>query len=1131
MSKTPDENGPARPDETVDDVTKHDESTSETLHHPLDEDIAGTRDKSNQPTLFLTPSTPAEDATNNITQDFRAKSATGLSEPQTANPSGTPSDANTARPANSMDAIDGYETLEKLGEGSFGVVLKSRDVKLDRLVAIKFQKGKTRPSSGKIDRFLAEARAAGQLRHPNIVPVYEFGESDGNPFIVYAFVDGQTLNHWAHDQPSLRSQIELVAQIADALDYAHSLGIIHRDIKPANILVDDRLRQPHIADFGCAKLEQPDMLETVDGSIMGTPAYMSPEVCEGFANQADGRADQWALGVMLYELLAGERPFSGKYAQLFHKIRNQEPTRPRSINPNIPEDLETITLKCLEKDKNRRYESCQVLANDLRHWLAGRPITARRVGPVERTWLWSKRNPALASLAGIIAACLILITVGSLIFSIVTDRQKNQILEKQKQLAQTHLDSLESAAPAALPTLIEDLARLDPESIQHVQQKLTNASKYSSSEFSLKLALYRLKSLSGEADASDIQDLAQIVKTGDPSYHPVFLQVAGDDLPHANQTLWEIALDPKQARNVRVSACALLASTDPESRQWDQVAMPVTEYLLAEEQLEKAIQWCELLRPAALHFGKTTRELFESPDDSVRERSAQIAGRLFQDDLPLLIKLGKTSKPDQIRCFKHALNKFNPAQIAGEFSKQKTTSLAAAAHGNLLLLQLIGDSTQKPTLQELTKLLDPENPGLPREVQSYLIEYCGIAGVDVDLITEPIRECAKMLRAKGSPKATSTAPQDIANLILALGSYDKRQYSMTDQAVIRPDLLTLFCFHPDRSVHSASRWLLQKWGFESTVRDCLPSIQSELPQPGFDWHEDPAGICFAVFEPTEFHYGPDNQYSFPKNQNMTDRQEKVGRKFGVAIYETTRQDFARIENLLASALAKQAESLAGESAELALKRSQQLIRSQKNRLASELEERPADDAPVSSVSWDDVTFYCNALNRITGIASSQNVYSIYGNARQPNPRSYSKENGLELSGYRLPTGPEWELAARGDASHRYCFGNDIDIFEAYGWSVNNSHDIRQSVGVLKPNAQGLFDVHGNVAEWCHNDFRPDDSTDAKRQPREIRGQSVAEETSDITLFHRDQRQPLKFSKRLGFRIARTYPPNSDPAGK
>lgn len=1124
MSKTPDDNIPSRPDETVDDVTQREDGTSETLDHPSKDSLPGTRDDSNQSVHNSPPPTSPEDATVSITGEFRAKSPTKISEPATPNPSDPSS--NTQEPtAYPIDQFSGYETLEKLGEGSFGVVLKCRDTKLDRLVAIKFQKGKKRASSGKIDRFLAEARAAGQLRHPNIVPVYEFGESDGNPFIVYAFVDGQTLNHWAEDQPNLNAQIELIAQIADALDYAHSLGIIHRDIKPANILVDNRLRQPHIADFGCAKLEQPDMLETVDGSIMGTPAYMSPEVCEGFANQADGRADQWALGVMLYELLTGERPFRGKYAELFHKIRHQEPTRLRAINPAIPEDLETITLKCLEKDKQRRYESCQTLANDLRHWLTGRPITARRVGSVERTWLWSKRNPTLASLVGVVAACLIFITVGSLIFSIISDRQKNEIVNKQKQLAQTHLDSLESAAPATLPTLIEDLASLDPESIVHVQQKLAEVSQNRSAQFPLKLALYRLESLSGKTDAAAIQDLALFVKTGDPQYHSVLLEVAGHDMPQANPTLWDVALNPEWETTARVSACALLASTDPGSQNWDQVALMVIEYLLAEEQLERAMQWCELLRPAATHFGETTRQLFESQDDSVRERSAQIAARLYQDDLPLLITLGKTSTPEQIRCFKHALRKFEASEIASQIDKKTSIGLPPAAHANLLLMQLVGASPQSPNPSETATLLARDNPTLPREVRSYLVNYCGIAGVDVDQITQPIRASANDVRKKRSSNPGSTEHHDIANLILALGSYDKRQYSTTERATIQPDLVTLFCFHPDSSVHSASRWLLQQWGLEVALADCLKSIQSELPKPGYGWHEDPSGICFAVFEPTEFHYGPDDEYPFSKNQNMTSRQEMIGRRFGVAIYETTRQDFSRVENLLAKALATQADSLTGESAEQALKRSEQLIRNQKNRMASEREERPTEDAPVASVSWDEVTLYCNALNRIAGIASSQNVYSIYGNTNQTNPRSFGKENGLELSGYRLPTAQEWEFAARGDASHRFCFGNDIHIFEAYGWSVNNSHNIRQSVGRLKPNDHGLFDVHGNVAEWCHNDFVSDDSNDAKRQPREIRGQSAAEETRDMTLFYRDNRQPLKFSKRLGFRIARTYPPH------
>ena len=1015
--------------------------------------------------------------------------------------------------------ISGYETLDRLGEGAFGVVFKCRDLKLDRLVAIKFQKQNALKSSGKIDRFLAEARAAGQLRHPHIVPVYEFGEIKGDPYIIYEFIDGQTLNHWAQDHAHLEARIELIAQIADALDYAHSLGIVHRDIKPANVIVDQKNGRPHIADFGCAKLEQPDMLQTVDGSVMGTPAYMSPEVCDGFANQADGRADQWAVGVMLYELLVGHRPFRGKYSELFQRIRGSEPKRPRAIDPAIPQDLETITLKCLEKEKERRYQSCKDVAQDLRNWLQGHPITARRVGPAERTWLWSKRNPTLASLLGVLAACLMLITVGSLIFSVFAEAQKNEILRKQKELAQTHLNSLESAAPAELPTLVKNLESLDSESIAHVRERLAKIPIDRAQQFPLKLALYRLEARAGELDVEAVRDLAEYVKDGSPQFHEVLLTVAGDDLPLANADLWAVALDPSAPPMVQVSACALLAHTDPNHSDWEKVARPVMEYLLAEERTDQVLVWCQLLNPVANQFKETIRQLFDSQDPSVQQRSAQVVASLYSHDLPFLVDLGRQATPLQIRMFKPALAKYPKDQIVALADpKQHPTQNPTVLAANLRFLQLL--SRAKGT-EDIFSTATGEPPGA-LETESYLVNFCGPAGVDFHMLTRSINAIAEAYRNPLDVQVTRPKETFSANTILALGGYNERQLSDTERELLKPDLLSLFSNHPETSVHSACRWLLQRWGFQADLNECLESIQSKWPKPGYSWHEDTTGICFAVFDAVEFHYGPSSEYPFPKTQSMSNRSVKIDHRFGIATHEMTRREYANIETKLANALAKQAESLEGEKATAKLKQSKKILRAQENRLTSE-KDNVAETAPVTSVSWDQAVFFCNAFNRMAGIPVTENVYSFKNNSGANNQYLSRKPNALQFLGYRLPSAEEWEYAARSDASHRYCFGDDIDLFEAYGWSVNNSHNMRQPVGQLKPNEHGLFDVHGNVSEWCHNNFEFADLGKAGRQPREIRGQNSAEETRDINLFRRESLQPLDFTSRLGFRVARTYP--------
>jgi WD40 repeat protein/tRNA A-37 threonylcarbamoyl transferase component Bud32 len=295
--------------------------------------------------------------------------------------------------------ISGYELLDEIGRGGMGVVYKARQIALDRVVALKMVLSGVRAGSDELARFHAEAQAAANLRHPHIVAVYEVGEHQGQHYFSMDYIEGESLAELARRQPLSATQAaECLRKVALAIQFAHDRGVVHRDLKPSNILID-AAGEPHVTDFGLAKRIEPGSELTATGTVLGTPSYMPPEQALGRHDLIGPASDVYALGATLYDLLTGRPPFRGETpVETLRQVVDADPVPPRLLNPGVPRDLETVCLKCLEKDPQRRYASPEVLAEELGRFLNGEPIAARPVSSLERGWRWARRYPARAGL-------------------------------------------------------------------------------------------------------------------------------------------------------------------------------------------------------------------------------------------------------------------------------------------------------------------------------------------------------------------------------------------------------------------------------------------------------------------------------------------------------------------------------------------------------------------------------------------------------------------------------------------------------------------------------------------------------------------------------------------------------------
>ena len=1013
------------------------------------------------------------------------------------------------------DTADGdfgnYELLDEIARGGMGVVYRARQRNLNRIVALKMIKSGELAGNDEVQRFHAEAEAAAQLDHPGIVPIYEVGEFNGQHFFSMALVDGEGLDAKLKGGPlPSKEAARLLAKIAEAVQFAHDKGIVHRDLKPANVLIDAG-GQPKVTDFGLAKNIAADSGMTTAGQVMGTPSYMPPEQAEGTLSDIGSTSDIYSLGATLYYLLTGRPPFQAATPiETLRQVIQTEPVPPRRLNPDIPRDLETITLKCLRKEQRSRYATAQELADDLNRWLQNKPIVARRVSVLEKAWLWCKRKPAIV---GSLATVLLVIGVAAYITNekdqqaaaAAIEQARKAEEENNRTRAEELVAGLKKADIGQVPTAVAELRDLRQWVDPILKKQISESRDGEGEKLRLSLALLPV-------DETQVGYLKLELLKAPPDTLPVIRDALKPHQDRIVKSLWTVLEDNQREARVRLNAACALATYDGENKtQWKPVLAFVAEQLVESIQnsFGDAGRFQTMLKPIRAQLSQPISLLVRDTSKTDLQRDIALATVLAfaHDDPQQLADVLASSEQRQF------------ARTFDKLAAQKTAAIPALT---AIVLESWKDETQEAEKERIAKRqanaavaslklghsevvwpLLRHRPD-PR-TRTYLIHWAARLGVDPQLFVNRL--------------AAETDTSIRRALWLTLGEYSEKQFPVPLRQPLVKKLLAAYEADPDPGMHGCAAWLLRKWGHNKSIREIAKKLQaneeqrkSQMKDSNRRWYVNTRGQTFTVLKADVFRMG--SPVSEPgRDDEETPHLRKVGRKFAIAAYEVTREQLMEF-----------LREIGGPSNAAAyLQVVRPLVRT--------------GDSPATVMTWFGSAAYCNWLSKKEGIPVDQWCYEKNRQGQYATGMK-AKKNYLQLTGYRLPTEAEWEYACRAGAVTSRYYGLTETLLPQYARYAANSEKHTWPVGGLKPNEFGLFDMLGNAGEWCHDGTGAYPAVDPKQAApdntdispvldtrlRLLRGASFLGPPSNVRCANRDRDRPTIHVTNFGFRPARTLRP-------